>query len=170
MKKLLSAGAVVCLMVVAVLIAGCTTTTTNNTTMTTTQDTQPTTATARATNVSQYLTASMQDRGFTMVTPFSRQATLQNGTVRYNGVGRDSKCICNETYDVFNTVPDAQARYQDVVNGYVTHGYTMIHQNSTAWSGSLASSKAVEVLFDTSPLMHSHVITRDVAFTLNSNE
>ena len=87
MKKLLSAGAVVCLMVVAVLIAGCTTTTTNNTTMTTTQDTQPTTATARATNVSQYLTASMQDRGFTMVTPFSRQATLQNGTVRTMSLG-----------------------------------------------------------------------------------
>ncbi|HXY87171.1 MAG TPA: hypothetical protein VEG44_01885 [Candidatus Acidoferrales bacterium] len=90
---------------------------------------------------------------------------MQNGTTRYNGIGKDSKCICNETYDVCNTAQDAQARYQNVVNGVVTRGYTMIHQNSTAWAGKLASSKGVEVLSDNSPLMPFHVITRDIAFT-----
>ena len=165
MKKLLSAGAAVCLIVIVVLIAGSTTTATNNTTMTTTQGTQPATATAGATNVSQYLTAGMHDRGFKIVTPFSRLPAPQNGTARYNGMGRGAKCICNETYEVFNTAQDAQARYKDVVNGYVARGYKMIHQNSTAWSGRLAYSKGVEVLSDTSPLMPNHVIRRDLAFT-----
>jgi len=166
MKKLSSAGAAVCLMVVAVLIAGCTTTTTNNTTMTTTQGTQRTTATAGATNASQYLTATMQDRGFTIVTPFSRQATLKNGAVPYSGVVSDSNCIYNVTYEVFNTAQAAQARYQEVINGYATRGYTIMHQNSTAWSGfNLGSSKGVDVLFGASPLMPYHVIRRDIAFT-----
>jgi len=161
MKKLLLAGAAVCLMVVAVLIAGCTTTTTNNTTSTgPTQGTQPTTAITGATNVSQYLTVTMQNRGFAIVTPFSRQATMQNGAVPYSGVVSDSNGTYNVTYEVMNTSQAAQARYQEVANGYVASGYTMTQQNSTAWSGfDSASSMGAGVSYGTSPLMPYYVMT-----------
>ena len=150
MKKLLLAGAAVYLMVVVVLIAGCTTTTTNNTTMTTTGET----------NVSQYLTTTMQDRGFTIVTPFSRQATMQNGAVPYGGIVSNANGTYNVTYEVFNTTQDAQARYQEVVNGYVANRYTMMQQNSTAWSGfNPASSMGAGVSYGTSPLMPYYVMT-----------
>jgi hypothetical protein len=159
MKKLLLAGAAVCLIVVVVLIAGCTTTTTNNTTSPT-QGTQSTTATTGATNVSQYLTATMQDRGFTIVTPFSRQTTMQNGAVPYSSVVSDSNGTYNVTYEVMNTPQAAQARYQELVNGYVVHGYTMMQQNSTSWSGfNSASSMGAGVSYGTSPLMPYYVMT-----------
>ncbi len=161
MKRLLLAGAAVFLMVAAVLIAGCTTTTTNNTTSpTTTQGTQQTTATTGATNVGQYLTATMQNRGFTIVTPFSRQATMQNGAVPYSGVVSDSNGTYNVAYEVMNTPQDTQVRYQEVVNGYVAQGYTMTQQNSTAWSGfNSASSMGAGVSYGTSPLMPYYVMT-----------
>jgi hypothetical protein len=160
MKKLLLAGATVCMIVIAVLIAGCATTTTNNTATTTpTQGTQATTATTGATNVSQYLTAIMQGRGLTIVTPFSRQATMQNGAVPYSGIVSDSNGTYNVTYEVMNTLQTAQTRYQEVVNGYVAHGYTMMQQNSTAWSGfNSASSMGAGVLFGSSPLMPYYVM------------
>ena len=160
-KKLSLAGAAVFLMVVVILIAGCATTTTNNTTTTgPTQGTQLTTATAGATNVSQYLTATMQDRGYAIVTPFSRQATMQNGAVPYSGIVSDSNGTYNVTYEVMNTPQDTQARYQEVVNGYMARGYTMMQQNSTAWSGfNSASSMGTGVSYGTSPLMPYYVMT-----------
>jgi hypothetical protein len=159
MKKLLLAGTAVCLMVVAVLIAGCTTTTTNNTTTTSpTQGTQPTTVITGATNVSQYLTVTMQNGGFAIVMPFSRQATMQNGAVPYSGVVSDANGTYNLTYEVFTTPQAAQARYQELVNGYVTHGYTTMQQNSTVWSGfNSASSMGAGVSYGTSPLMPYYV-------------
>ena len=160
MKKPLLAGAAVCLIVVAVLIAGCTTTTTNNTTTTgLTQGTQPTTAITGATSVSQYLMATMQNRGFAIVTPFSRQATMQNGAVPYSGVVSDSNGTYNVTYEVMNTQQAAQARYQEVVNVYVASGYAMMQQNSTAWSGfNSASSMGAGVSYGMSPLMPYYVM------------
>jgi uncharacterized protein YceK len=156
MKKLLLAGAVF-LIVVAVLIAGCATTTTNNTTSPT--QGQSTTAATGATSVSQYLTATMQDRGFTIVTPFSRQATTQSGAVPYSGVVSDANGTYDVTYEVFNTPQASQARYQEVVNGYVARGYTMMEQNSTAWSGfNYASSMGAGVSYGASPLMPYYVM------------
>jgi hypothetical protein len=161
MKKLLLAGAAVCLIVVAVLIAGCTTTTTNNTTTTSpTQGTQPMTAATGATNVSQYLTVTMQNRGFAIVMPFSRQVTEQNGAVHYSGVVSDSNGTYNVTYEVMNSPQAAQARYQELVNGYVARGYTMMQQNSTSWSGfNFTSSMGAGVSYGTSPLMPYYVMT-----------
>ena len=159
-KKLLLAGVAVFLIVVVVLIAGCATTTTNNTTTTgPAQGTEPTTVTAGATNVSRYLTVTMQDRGFPIVMPFSRQATMQNGAVPYSGVVSDSNGTYSVTYEVMNTPQDAQARYQEIVNGYMARGYTMMQQNSTEWSGfDSASSMGAGVSYGTSPLMPHYVV------------
>ncbi len=159
MKKLLLAGATVFLIVMIVLIAGCATTTTNNTTSPS-QGTQPTTVITEPTNVSQYLTVTMQNMGFTIVMPFSRQATMQNGAVPYSGVVSDSNGTYNVTYEVFNTPQAAQARYQELVNGYMARGYTMMQQNSTVWSGfNSASSMGAGVSYGTSPLMPYYVMT-----------
>ena len=158
MKKLLLAGTAVCLIVAVILIAGCTTTTTNNTTGPT--QGQPTTTTARPTNVSQYLTGTMQDQGFTIVTPFSRQATTQNGAVPYSGIVSDSNGTYNVTYEVMNTPQAAQVRYQEAVNGYASSGYTTMQQNSTSWSGfNSASSMGAGVSYGASPLMPYYVMT-----------
>ncbi len=68
-------------MVVVVLTAGCATTTTPSPTPTQgTQTTATSTNATGVTNVSQYLTTTMQDRNFTIVTPFSPQTNPQNGS------------------------------------------------------------------------------------------
>jgi hypothetical protein len=101
----------------------------------------------------------MQDRGFTIVTSFSRQATTQNGAVLYSGIVSDTNGTYNVTYEVFNTTQAAQARYQEAVNGYMTQGYMMMQQYSTAWSGfNPASSMGAGVSYGTSPLMPYYVM------------
>jgi len=160
MKKLFLAGAVSLLMVVAVLTAGCATTTTPSPTPT--QGTQATTTSTNVTgvtNVSQYLTTTMQDRNFTIVTPFSPQTNPQNGFVRYSGLVSDRNGTYDVTYYTFNTPQAAQARYHEFVNRYLTRGYTIMQQNSTAWSGfNSASSMGVGVEYGTSPLMPYYVM------------
>jgi hypothetical protein len=160
MKKLFLAGAVTLLMVVAILTAGCATTTTP--TPTPTQGTQTTATSANATavtNVSQYLTTTMKDRNFTIVTPFSPQANPQNGFARYSGVVSDRNGTYDVTYYAFNTPQAAQARYHGFVNRYVARGYEMMQQNSTTWSGfDSASSTGIGVEYGTSPLMPYYVM------------
>ncbi|MGB8310937.1 MAG: hypothetical protein WCE81_03615 [Halobacteriota archaeon] len=161
MKKLFLAGAVALLMVAAVLTAGCATTTTPSPTPTHgTQTTAiSTNATTGVTNVSQYLTTTMQDRNFTIVTSFSPQPNPRNGFVRYSGVVSDRNGTYNVTYYAFNTPQAAQTRYHGFVNGYMTRGYAMMQQNSTTWSGfNSASSMGVGVEYGTSPLMPYYVM------------
>jgi hypothetical protein len=160
MKKLFLPGAVALLMVVAVLTAGCATTTTPSPTPTQGTQTNATSTNATAaTNVSQYLTNTMQDRNFTIVTPFSPQANPQNGFVRYSGVVSDRNGTYDVTYYALNTSQDAQARYHGFVNRYMAHGYAMMQQNSTTWSGfNSASSMGVGVEYGTSPLMPYYVM------------
>ena len=161
MKKLFLAGAVALLMVAAVLTAGCATTTTPSPTPTHgTQTTAiSTNATTGVTNVSQYLTTTMQDRNFTIVTSFSPRPNPRNGFVRYSGVVSDRNGTYNVTYYAFNTPQAAQTRYHGFVNGYMTRGYAMMQQNSTTWSGfNSASSMGVGVEYGTSPLMPYYVM------------
>ena len=66
----------------------------------------------------------------------------------------DSTGTYNVTYEVMNGPQAAQARYQELVNGYVVRGYTMMQQNSTSWSGfNFTSSMGAGVSYGTSPLM-----------------
>ena len=162
MKRLLLAGAAVFLMVAAVLIAGCTTTTTNNTTSpTTTQGTQQTTATTGATNVGQYLTATMPEQGLYHSNALFCQATMQNGAGPYSGVVSDSNGTYNVAYEVMNTPQDTQVRYQEVVNGYVAQG---VHDDAAEQHGVVRLQLCVfygrgSIVACTSPLMPYYVMT-----------
>jgi hypothetical protein len=152
MKKMFLAGTLAALMVAAVLTAGCTTSTSPSPS----PGTQTTTAVA--TNVSQYLTTTMQHRNFTVVKSFSLQVNPQ-GIASYNGTVTDRNGTYTVSVEVMNTTQDAQARYQAVVSGYVGRGYTTLQQNSTTWQGfNATSSMGASVEYGVSPLIPNYVM------------
>ncbi|MGZ4903777.1 MAG: hypothetical protein ACXVIG_02685 [Halobacteriota archaeon] len=161
MKKPFLAGTLAVVMLVAVLAAGCTSPTTSSPTPTPSTSTTTATTTTAATEeqaVIQYLTMTMQQRNFTVVTPFALQPS-PSGIAVYNATVSDQ----NGTYAVsvwsFNTSSGAQAQFLSLRNMYVRQGYAAIQQNATVWSGFNASARhGAAVEYGTSPLMPSYVM------------
>jgi hypothetical protein len=96
----------------------------------------------------------MQQRNFTVVTPFSLQPSPQSGVTAYNGTVSDR----NGTYAVsvwaFRSPQSAQAQFLSMRNMYMGRGYAAAYQNATAWSGFNASARAgAAVEYGTSPLI-----------------
>jgi len=80
------------------------------------------TTTAAAQNVSQYLTAMMQQRNFSTVTPFLLQPSPQSGVAAYNGTVSDA----NGTYAVsvwaFRSPQSARVQYLSMRIVYMGQG------------------------------------------------
>ena len=156
MKKSLLAGALAVVMLGAVLVAGCTSPTTSSPTPTVSPSVTTTAITAQ--NVSQYLTTTMQQRNFTVVTPFALQASPP-GTAVYNATVSDQ----NGTYTVsvwsFNTSAAAQAQFTSMRNTFAGEGYAAVQQNATVWSGFNASARhGASVEYGTSPLIPHYMM------------
>src|SRR5665647_879167 len=124
MKKSFLAGALAVVMLAAVLAAGCTFPMTSSPTST------PSTQ-----NVSQYLTTMMQERNFTMMTPFSSQSSLQTGTAVYNGTASDNNGTYAVSVQAWNNAQTAQAQFVALKTMFMGQGYAVVQENATAWLG-----------------------------------
>jgi hypothetical protein len=152
MKKSFLAGTLAVVMIAAILAAGCTTPTTSSPTPTPSASTATSVAEEQA--VTQYLTNTMQQRNFTVVTPFSLQASPQAGVVAYNATVSDSNGTYAVSVRAFNTTQAAQAQFLSLRNMYLGQGYSALFQNATAWSGFNASARmGAAVEYGTSPLI-----------------
>jgi len=148
MKKSFLAGALAVVMLAAVLAAGCTFPMTSSPTST------PSTQ-----NVSQYLTTMMQERNFTMMTPFSSQSSLQTGTAVYNGTASDNNGTYNVSVRTWNNAQTAQTQFTSLRNMFTGQGYATVQQNATMWSGFNTSARTgAAVEYGTSPLMPYYVM------------
>jgi hypothetical protein len=143
MKKSLLAGALTVFVLSTVLAAGCTSPTPSPSPTTTAQQ-----------NVSQFLTAAMQQQNFTVVTPFSAQPNTPTGSAVYNGTARDS----NGTYLVSVRACDnaqiAQTQFTSLRAMFLSQGYTTVQENATMWVGFNANTgMGAAVQHGISPLM-----------------
>lgn len=160
MKKSFLAGTIAVVMFAAVLVAGCTSPTAPSPTPAPSASTSAAvTTTTAAQNVSQYLTTMMQQRNFTVVTPFSLQSSPQSGVAVYNATVSDS----NGTYAVsvwaLRSPQSAQAQFLSIRNMYKGRGYAAAYQNAMAWSGFNARARAgAAVEYGTSPLISSYMM------------
>ncbi|MGZ4923146.1 MAG: hypothetical protein ACXV5H_04145 [Halobacteriota archaeon] len=154
MKKLVLAGTLMVVMLAAVLAAGCMIPMTSSPTPT------PSTGTAAASqNVSQYLTNMMQQRNFTMMTPFSVQSSPQAGVVVYNGTASDQNGTYAVSVQAWNTSQAAQAQFATMRTTFMQQGYAPVQETSTMWSGFNASTgKGAAVEYGYSSLMPNYVM------------
>ena len=154
MKKSFLAVSLALVMIAAVLAAGCTSPTTSSPT-----PTPSTSSTAASQNVSQYLTNMMQQRNFTMMTPFSLQPSTQAGIAVYNGTASDSNGTYAVSVQAWNTTQAAQAQFVSLRAMFMGQGYAQVQQNATVWSGfNTSTGKGAAVEYGTSPLMPSYVM------------
>jgi len=152
MKKSFLAGTLAVVMIAAVLAAGCTNPTTSSPTPTPSASTATSAAEEQA--VTQYLTNTMQQRNFTVVTPFLLQASPQAGVAVYNATVSDSNGTYAVSVRAFNATQAAQAQFLSLRNTYMGQGYSALFQNTTAWLGFNASARmGAAVEYGTSPLI-----------------
>ncbi|MGZ4904063.1 MAG: hypothetical protein ACXV5I_04555 [Halobacteriota archaeon] len=154
MNKLLLAAMLAVVMLAAVFAAGCVTP------MMTSPTPTPTTGTAAVSqNVSQYLTNVMQQRNFTMMTPFSLQPSTQAGVAVYNGTARDQNGTYVVSVQAWNSTQGAQSQFLSMSTMFMGQGYAPVQQNDTMWSGfNTSTGKGAAVEYGTSPLMPSYVM------------
>jgi hypothetical protein len=154
MKKSFLAGALAMVMLAAVLAAGCTSPTNSSPTP------APSTGTTGATtpqNVSLYLTTMMQQRNFTVVTPFSLQPSTQAGIAEYNGTVSDQNGTYIVSVQACNNTQPAQVQFSSLRTMFMGRGYAVVQQNETAWSGFNASARqGAAIEYGASPLMPSY--------------
>jgi len=136
MKKPFLAGTLAVVMLVAILAAGCTSPTTSSPTPTSTANT---TTAAEEQAVAQYLTTTMQQLNFTVVTPFSLQPSPQAGIAVYNGTMSDNNGTYAVSVQAYKNTQTAQARFLSLRTMFTGQGYATVQQNATAWSGFNAS-------------------------------
>lgn len=152
MKKSFLAGALAVVMLAAVLAAGCTSPATSSPTPTPSVSTTTTAAADQA--IVQYLGTTMQQLNFTMVAPFSLQASFQAGIAVYNGTVSDSNGTYAVSVQACNNASTAQAHFDSLRTRFIGQGYTTVQQNATAWSGFNASAqRGAAVEYGSSPLM-----------------
>jgi hypothetical protein len=148
MKKSFLAGTLAVVMLAAVLAAGCTFPMTSSPT-----------STPSSQNVSQYLTTKMQERNFTMMTPFSLQPNPQTGIAMYNGTASDSNGTYAISVQAWNNAQAAQTQFTSLRDTFTGQGYVTVQQNATMWSGFNASTRTgAAVEYGTSPLMPYYVM------------
>ena len=151
MKKSFLAGPLSVVILAAVLAAGCTFPTTSSPT-----------STPSSQNVSQYLTTMMQERNFTMMTPFSFQPSPQTGMAIYNGTVSDNNGTYTVSVQAWNNTQTALAQFGALKTMFLGQGYAVVQQNATAWLGFNASARTgAAIEYGTSPLMpyYTMVIT-----------
>jgi hypothetical protein len=148
MKKSILAGTLAVEMLAAVLVAGCMFPMTSSPT-----------STPSSQNVSQYLTTMMQERNFTMMTPFSFQPSPQTGTAVYNGTASDSNGTYTVSLQAWNNAQTAQAQFTSLRDTFMGQGYATVQQNATMWlSFNASAGKGAAVEYGTSPLMPNYVM------------
>src|SRR5659263_658089 len=130
MKKSFLAGMLSVVMLAAVLAAGCTFPTTSSPT-----------STPSSQNVSQYLTTMMQERNFTMMTPFSFQPSPQTGMAVYNGTASDNNGTYAVSVQAWNNAQTAQAQFVALKTMFMGQGYAVVQENATAWLGFNANTR-----------------------------
>jgi hypothetical protein len=155
MKKSFLAGALAVVMLAAVLAAGCTSSTTSSPTPTSgASTTTTTTSAAENQTVIQYLATTMQQRNFTVVTPFSQQANQQAGIDMYNGTVSDHNGTYAVSVQACNNASTAQAHFNSLRTMFMGQGYATVQQNATAWLGFNASAqRGAAVEYGSSTLM-----------------
>ena len=154
MKKPLIAGTLVVVMLAAILAAGCMIPMTSSPTSTPSPS-----ATATSQNVSQYLTNMMQQRNFTMMTPFSLKASPQAGAAVYNGTASDTNGTYAVSVQAWNTTQAAQTQFVSLRTMFMGQGFALVQQNATVWSGfNTSTGKGAAVEYGTSPLMPNYMM------------
>jgi len=150
-KKSFLAGTLAVLMLAAVCAAGCTGPTPSSPTPTPTANT---TAAAEDQAIVQYLATTMQQLNFTVVAPFSQQASSQAGVVVYNGTVSDNNGTYAVSVQAYNDTQTAQAQFLSLRTMFMGQGYATVQQNATAWSGFNASARrGAAAEYGSSPLM-----------------
>ena len=148
MKRLFLIGTLILVMLLAVLTAGCVFPMTSSPTNTPSSQ-----------DVSQYLTGMMQERNFTMMTPFAVQPSAQVGGAVYNGTASDSNGTYAISVQAWNNAQAVQARFTSLRDMLMGQGYATVQQNATMWSGFNASAHTgAAVEYGTSPLMPYYVM------------
>jgi len=143
MKKTSLAGTLAMLILAAVLAAGCTSLTPS----------PSPTATAQQ-NVSQFLTATMQQQNFTVVTPFSAQPNTPTGVAVYNGTASDSNGTYLVSVRACNNAQITQTQFTSLRAMFMNQGYATVQENATMWIGFNANTgMGAAVQHGTSPLM-----------------
>jgi len=151
MKRLFLIGTLVLVILPVILAAGCTFPTTSSPT-----------STPSSQNVSQYLTTMMQERNFTMMTPFSFQPSPQTGMAVYNGTASDNNGTYAVSVQAWNNAQTAQAQFVALKTMFMGQGYAVVQENATAWLGFNANARTgAAIEYGTSPLVpyYTMVIT-----------
>ena len=151
MKRLFLIGTLVLVILPVILAAGCTFPTTSSPT-----------STPSSQNVSQYLTTMMQERNFTMMTPFSFQPSPQTGMAVYNGTASDNNGTYAVSVQALNNAQTAQAQFVALKTMFMGQGYAVVQENATAWLGFNANARTgAAIEYGTSPLVpyYTMVIT-----------
>jgi hypothetical protein len=101
----------------------------------------------------------MQQRNFTVVTPFSPQASPQAGIAVYNGTVSDNNGTYSVSVQAYNNTQTAQAQFLSLRTMFMGQGYATVQQNATAWSGFIASAqRGAAAEYGSSPLMPYYVM------------
>jgi hypothetical protein len=101
----------------------------------------------------------MQQRNFTMMTPFSLQPSTQVGIVVYNGTASDANGTYVVSVQAWNDTQAAQAQFAALRAMFMGQGYATVRQNATMWSGFNASARTgAAVEYGTSLLMPYYVM------------
>jgi hypothetical protein len=151
MKRLFLIGTLVLVILPVILAAECTFPTTSSPT-----------STPSSQNVSQYLTTMMQERNFTMMTPFSFQPSPQTGMAVYNGTASDNNGTYAVSVQAWNNAQTAQAQFVALKTMFMGQGYAVVQENATAWLGFNANARTgAAIEYGTSPLVpyYTMVIT-----------
>jgi hypothetical protein len=89
-----------------------------------------------------------------VVSPFSLQPSPQAGIAVYNGTVSDNNGTYAVSVQACNNASTAQAHFDSLRNVFMGHGYAVVQQNATAWSGFNASARqGAAVEYGNSPLM-----------------
>jgi hypothetical protein len=151
MKKSFLAGTLAVVVLAVILAAGCTSPTTSSPTPTPAANT---TTAAEDLAIAQYLATTMQQLNFTVVTPFSLQASPQGGIAVYNGTVNDNNGTYAVSIQAYNNTLTSQAQFLSLRTMFMGQGYATVQQNATAWSGFNASARrGAAVEYGSSPLM-----------------
>ena len=104
----------------------------------------------------------MQERNFTMMTPFSFQPSPQTGMAVYNGTASDNNGTYAVSVQAWNNAQTAQAQFVALKTMFMGQGYAVVQENATAWLGFNASARTgAAIEYGTSPLVpyYTMVIT-----------
>jgi len=104
----------------------------------------------------------MQERNFTMMTPFSFQPSPQTGMAVYNGTASDNNGTYAVSVQALNNAQTAQAQFAALKTMFMGQGYAVVQENATAWLGFNANARTgAAIEYGTSPLVpyYTMVIT-----------